>query len=166
MKNFFTESWLVLLFLSLSANVSNQKYQTPGLADIDDDPLPSWNEGKVKNSVIDFVKRVTKQGSADFVPVEDRIATFDNDGTFWAEQPVIQELFMFYRAKKMIQKKPSLKTVQPFKAIAAGDMAYLKKMTEKDVIKFFAATQTGMTQAGFNKMRKNFLNWQNHRREK
>lgn len=65
-----------------------------------DDPLPSWNEGKVKNSVIDFVKKVTKEGSGDFIPVEDRIATFDNDGTLWGEQVVIQELYIVIRQKK------------------------------------------------------------------
>jgi hypothetical protein len=100
---------------------------------------------------------VTKEGGAEFIPVDDRIATFDNDGTLWAEQPVVQELFVFYRAKKMIGKKPSLKNVQPFKAVATGDMAYLKRMNEKDLIQFFVATQTGMTQAEFDKDAKEFF---------
>ena len=158
MKN--VSNWLIGLFVGVFFSINNLQKQ-PALAltfkRANDDPLPSWNEGKVKSAIIDFVKKVTKEGSADFIPVEDRITTFDNDGTLWAEQPVVQELFMFYRAKKMIEKKPSLATVQPFKALAAGDAAYLKKMSEKDVIKFFVATQTGMTQAEFDKDAKEFF---------
>jgi len=154
MKNFFAGSWLIALVLGISFSAANQDDQSNKRAE--DDPLPSWNEGKVKNSIIDFVTRVTNEGSADFIPVDNRIATFDNDGTLWAEQPVIQELFIFYRAKKMIGQKPSLRNVQPFKAIAAGDMAYVKKMNERDLIKFFVATQTGMTQAEYDKDAKDF----------
>jgi len=154
MKNFFAGSWLIALLFGVSFSGSNQKDLVNKGAE--DDPLPSWNEGKIKNSIIDFVTRVVKEGSADFIPLADRISTFDNDGTLWAEQPVIQELFMFYRAKKMIGQKPALRNVQPFKAIAAGDMAYLRKMNERDLIKFFVATQTGMTQAEYDKDAKDF----------
>src|SRR6185312_13798414 len=142
MKIFFTSSWLIAFAFGVSFSLNDQRDQT-SLKNkcTEDDPLSSWNEGKVKNSIIDFVTRVTKEGGADFIPLDDRIATFDNDGTLWAEQPVVQELFMFYRAKKMIEKKPSLKNVQPFKAIATGDMAHLKKMNEQDLIKFFVSTQ-------------------------
>jgi hypothetical protein len=154
MKNFFAGSWLIALLFGVSFSGSNQK--DLGNKSAEDDPLPSWNEGKIKSSIIGFVTRVVKEGSADFIPLADRIATFDNDGTLWAEQPVIQELFMFYRAKKMIGQKPALRNVQPFKAIAAGDMAYLKKMNERDLIKFFVATQTGMTQAEYDKDAEDF----------
>jgi len=68
------------------------------------DPLPSWNDGALKKEIIDYVTKVTKEGSPDFIPVESRIATFDNDGTLWAEKPYVQELFAFYRVKKMIEK--------------------------------------------------------------
>jgi phosphoserine phosphatase len=154
MKNSFAGSWLIALLFGVSFIGSNQK--DLGKKGAEDDPLPSWNEGKIKNSIIDFVTRVVKEGSADFIPLADRIATFDNDGTLWAEKPVIQELFMFYRAKKMIGQKPALRNLQPFKAIAAGDMAYLRKMNERDLIKFFVATQTGMTQAEYDKDAKDF----------
>ena len=73
------------------------------------DPLPSWNDGAVKTAIINFVDRVTKEGSADYIPPADRIATFDNDGTLWAEQPVVQGMFAFMRAKKMAEKDPTLK---------------------------------------------------------
>src|SRR5688500_15068776 len=65
------------------------------------DPLPSWNDGALKESIIAFVTKTTTDGSPDFIPPADRIATFDNDGTLWAEQPVIQGMFAFARAKKM-----------------------------------------------------------------
>ncbi|MEX6686789.1 HAD family hydrolase [Danxiaibacter flavus] len=115
------------------------------------DPLPSWNDGKTKQSIIDFVKNVTTEGSPKFVPAEDRVATFDNDGTLWCEKPLIQGLFAFYLAKKMIDKKPALKEKQPYKAIAANDMAYLKTLSEQDLIKLVVATHTGMTAGEFDK---------------
>jgi hypothetical protein len=68
------------------------------------DPLPSWNDGKTKQAIVDFVAKVTKEGSPDFVPVAERIATFDNDGTLWTEQPVIQGAFLMYQLNKMAQK--------------------------------------------------------------
>src|SRR4030095_7647112 len=70
------------------------------------DPLPSWNEGPNKKAIIDFVAAVTAEGSSSFVKPEDRIATFDNDGTLWAERPYVQELFAFYQVKKMVEKTP------------------------------------------------------------
>src|SRR5574341_1184996 len=74
------------------------------------DPLPSWNDGPVKKTIIDFVTRVTKSGGPDFVPVEDRIATFDNDGTLWAEKPLPNEVFfVLAHLKEMAAKDPSLK---------------------------------------------------------
>ncbi len=72
------------------------------------DPLPSWNDGALKKDIIAYVTKVTKEGSPDFIPVENRIATFDNDGTLWAEKPYVQELFAFYRVKKMIEAKPKI----------------------------------------------------------
>src|SRR5215510_5199076 len=86
------------------------------------DPLPSWNDGATKKSITDFVARVTTQGGADFVPVPERIATFDNDGTLWTEQPVYFQLaFALDRAKAMAAKNPALASKQPFKALLAGD---------------------------------------------
>lgn len=115
------------------------------------DPLPSWSEGALKTAIINFVKDVSTEGSDKFVPAEDRIATFDNDGTLWAEQPLVQELFMFFRTREMVAKNPALKAKQPFKAVVENDMATLKKMKESDLIKFFVATQTGMTESEYTK---------------
>src|SRR5689334_16404762 len=84
----------------------------PALAQ--NDPLPSWNDGATKKSITEFVARVTTQGGADFVPPEQRIATFDNAGTLWTEQPFYFQLaFAFDRAKAMAAKDPALQAKQP-----------------------------------------------------
>jgi phosphoglycolate phosphatase-like HAD superfamily hydrolase len=114
------------------------------------DPLPSWNEGAVKKSITDFVSRVTTQGGADFVPVERRIATFDNDGTLWCEQPVyFQVAFAFDRVKAMAPQHPEWKTTQPFKAILDKDMKALAAAGEAGLLPIIAATHAGMTVEDF-----------------
>lgn len=113
------------------------------------DPLPAWNEGALKNSIIAYVQKVTRKGSADFIPVEDRIATFDNDGTLWAEKPYVQELFAFYRVKKMVEANPELSKKQPFKAVIENDKTYFEKGGDKALIELVATTHTGMTEDEF-----------------
>lgn len=86
------------------------------------DPLPSWNDGAAKQAITDFVARVTTQSGADFVPPAERIATFDNDGTLWTEQPLYFQLaFAFDRVKAMAPEHPDWKTRQPFKALLEKD---------------------------------------------
>src|SRR5882672_2005190 len=90
------------------------------------DPLPSWNDGATKQAIVGFVSRVTTQGSRDFVPVPERIATLDNDGTLWSEQPIyFQFAFALDRVKALAPKHPEWKTTQPFKAVLEGDMKAL-----------------------------------------
>ena len=113
------------------------------------DPLPSWNDGQLKQSIIEFVSKTTTEGSPDFIPVADRIATFDNDGTLWAEQPVIQGLFAFSRVKDVVEKNPSLKSKQPFRAVLEGDHEYLHKMEMEELVGLVMATHTGMNQQEF-----------------
>src|SRR6186713_2979506 len=85
------------------------------------DPLLSWNEGATKASILDFVARVTTQGGPFFVPVDQRIATFDNDGTLWVEQPMyVQLAFALDRINLLAPQNPSWKTKQPFKAVLEG----------------------------------------------
>jgi len=116
------------------------------------DPLPSWNEGAVKTAIVDFVARVTREGGADFVPVAERIAAFDNDGTLWAEQPVyFQVAFAFDRIAAMAPQHPEWKTKQPFKGVLDRDMKALAAAGEKGVLQIVAATHTGMTTAEFSK---------------
>ena len=87
------------------------------------DALPSWNDGKAKQAIIDFVQRVVAEGSVTFVPVSDRVAVFDNDGTLWSEQPVYFQLaFAFDRVKTLAPDHPEWKTTQPFKGVLENDM--------------------------------------------
>ncbi len=154
MKKALSISSIILIaFLTLSCNKTQEQtdksYQKATVSY--PDPLPSWNNNSLKKDIISYVEKVTKEGSPDFIPVTDRIATFDNDGTLWAEQPVIQGLFAFTRAKSMAEKNPALKNKQPFKAILTGDKEYLHKMDEKGFLELVIATHTGMSEEEFNK---------------
>ena len=95
------------------------------------EPLQSWNDGKVKRAIISYVQKVTDTASPDFIPVHDRLATFDNDGTLWAERPYVQELFAFYMVKKMIAKDHELAknnhSKQSLKMIKATSQQAVKK---------------------------------------
>ncbi|MDW8849659.1 HAD family hydrolase [Flavobacterium sp. MMLR14_040] len=121
------------------------------------DPLPSWNDGTLKKEIIAYVTKVTKKGSPDFIPKGNRIATFDNDGTLWAEQPLVQELFAFYRVKKMVEANPALAQKQPFKAVIEKDKTYFEKGGEKALIDLVASTHTGMTEDEFEAATKDFF---------
>ena len=117
------------------------------------DPLPSWNEGAVKKSITDFVTRVTAHGGADFVPVAQRIATFDNDGTLWTEQPVYFQLaFAFDRVKAMAPQHPEWNDTQPFKAVLEGNPEALLEFGEKGIFEILAVTHSGMTTEAFSKV--------------
>lgn len=119
-------------------------------AQVQADPLPSWNEGRAKQSILDFVARVTNVESADFVPEAHRIAAFDNDGTLWAEQPVyFQAAFAFDRIKEMAADNPDWKDQQPYKAVIEGDIEALAASGEKGLLEIMAATHAGMTTEAF-----------------
>jgi hypothetical protein len=110
------------------------------------DPLPSWTEGLTKSAIIQFVQDVTKQGGPDYVRPEERIATFDNDGTLWVEYPMYtQVLFAFDRIKKLAPQHPEWKTKQPFKALLAGDMKTVGASGMKGVTEIIMASHAGMT---------------------
>ncbi len=114
------------------------------------DPLPSWNDGAVKKSITDFVARVTTQGGADFVALDQRIATFDNDGTLWAEQPIyFQVQFALDRVKAMAPMHPEWKNREPFKTVLGGDTKALARLGEKGLLQVIAATHSGMTVEDF-----------------
>lgn len=144
--------FVVLFFLSCkksetSTTPTTDTKQTE--TNISGDPLPSWNDGTLKSDIIAYVEKVTKKGSQDFIPEEYRIATFDNDGTLWAEKPLVQELFAFYRVKKMVEANPALAQKQPFKAVLEKDKSYFEKGGEKALIELVAATHTGMSEDEF-----------------
>lgn len=110
------------------------------------DPLPSWNEGASKQAILDFVVAVTEEGGDQFVPVADRIATFDNDGTLWVEQPMYaQAFFMLDQIKTLAPQHPEWATEQPYAAVLSGDHDALAKLTEADLGTLMAAAHAGMT---------------------
>jgi hypothetical protein len=117
-----------------------------------DDPLPSWNEGATKAAIVDFVARVTKEDGPDYVAPAERIATFDNDGTLWAEQPVyFQVIFAMDRVKAMAPDHPEWKDQQPFKAVLENDRATLAALSEHGLLEIIAATHSGVTTTDFNR---------------
>ena len=116
------------------------------------EPLRSWNDTAPKKALIEFVEKVTQEGSADFVPPEQRIATFDNDGTLWVEYPMYtQALFAFDRIKKLAPDHPEWKTTQPFKALLEGDMKTVGEAGMKGLMEIVMASHAGMTAEEFEK---------------
>jgi len=114
------------------------------------DPLPSWNDGPSKQAITSFVARVTRQGGPDFVPVAERIATFDNDGTLWVEHPMYTQLaFVLDRVKAMAPMHPEWTNTQPFKAALEGDVKTLAESGEQGVMALGMATHAGMTTQEF-----------------
>ncbi len=110
------------------------------------DPLPSWNDGDAKSAIVAFVAKVTKSGSPDFVSPAERIATFDNDGTLWAEQPAYFQLFFALdRVKQLAPDHPEWKTTEPFKSALAGDMKALMATGEEGLLKIIAASHANIT---------------------
>ena len=117
------------------------------------EPLPSWNDGAAKKAIVDFVGRVTRQGGPDFVQPAERIATLDNDGTLWSEQPIyFQVAFALDRVKALAPQHPEWKQTQPFKGIIEGDMKAVAAAGEKGLLEVMAATHVGNTTEEFEKL--------------
>jgi phosphoglycolate phosphatase-like HAD superfamily hydrolase len=130
-----------------------------------DATLPSWNDGPAKQAIIAFVERVTREGGPDFVPPSERIATFDNDGTLWCEQPMyFQALFAFDRIKALAKDHPEWTTTDPFKSVLAGDMKALSAKGEKGLLEILAATHAGMTVDEFHATVREWLHTARHPR--
>jgi len=121
------------------------------------DPLPSWNDGATRQSITSFVARVTTQGP-DFVPADQRIATFDNDGTLWIEQPMyVQLAFILDRVKALAPQNPGWKNKQPFQAVLDGDMKAVAASGEKGLMQLMAVTHAGMTSEEFSKIASDWI---------
>ena len=116
------------------------------------DPLPSWNDTTPKQAIIAFVEKVTKEGSPDFVPAPERIATFDNDGTLWSEQPMyFQAFFVFERIKQLAPQHPEWKDKEPFASVLKGDVKTALASGEHWLVEMVMATHAGMTTEEFEK---------------
>jgi hypothetical protein len=130
-----------------------------------EDALPSWNDGPAKQSIISFVEQVTDPDSESFVKPEERIATFDNDGTLWAEQPLyVQLAFAIDRVKQLAPTHPEWKTQQPFKAVLENDQKALAASGHKGLLELIMATHAGMTTVEFEEIVKNWLATAKHPR--
>ncbi|MEP0343501.1 MAG: haloacid dehalogenase-like hydrolase, partial [Rhodopirellula bahusiensis] len=137
--------------------------QTSSATAVANDPLPSWNDTAAKQSIVAFVERVTEEGSSDFVPVEERIATFDNDGTLWSEQPYYFQLaFALDRVKAMAPDHPEWKTKQPFKGVLEGDLDAVMAGGKKSLIEIVAATHAGMTADEFEQIVTDWISTAKH----
>src|SRR5262245_63399591 len=131
------------------------------------DPLPSWNDTATKKAIVAFVEKVTKEGSPDFVKPEERIATFDNDGTLWVEQPIYTQVtFAIDEVIAMAPKHPEWRETEPFKSILAHDHAAMLKFSIQDFEKVVAVTHSGMTVQQFQEIVKKWLAEAKHPRFK
>ena len=118
----------------------------PTAASAQSDPLPSWNDGTAKQAIVNFVKATTDQSNPDFVPPEERIATFDQDGTLWVEHPMYTQVeYCLERVPALVKAKPELANVEPFKTVMSGDREAMAKLPTADLEKLLYATLTGMT---------------------
>jgi phosphoserine phosphatase len=129
------------------------------------DPLPSWNDTAPKKAIVAFVEQVTREGSPGFVPVPERIATFDNDGTLWSEQPMyFQVAFTLDHVKALAPQHPEWKEKQPFKAVLEGDMKTLFAGGDQALFELGMATLTGITTEEFAQLVKDWLATAKHPR--
>ena len=130
-----------------------------------DDPLPSWNDTAPRKAILAFVEKVTRDGSPDFVPVPERIAVFDNDGTLWAEQPTYFQIqFALDRVTALAPQHPEWKTTEPFNHLLAGNTKAFMAGGEKSLMAVMAATHAGMTTEEFSKTVNDWITTARHPR--
>ncbi|MEJ2475656.1 MAG: HAD family hydrolase, partial [Desulfobacterales bacterium] len=146
----FLNFTLILILLVAGSAISNATGQS--------NPLPSWNDGAAKNAIVDFVRSVVTKGSPDFVPVNKRIAVFDNDGTLWAEQPMyFQLLFAIDRVNALAPQHPEWKTKEPFASHLKGDVKGALAGGERAMLEIVMSTHANMTTEEFEQIVKDWL---------
>ncbi|MGE0095189.1 MAG: HAD family hydrolase [Alphaproteobacteria bacterium] len=129
------------------------------------DPLPSWNEGTAKHTIIDFVRRAVAEGGPDYIPPEKRIATFDNDGTLWVEQPTYPEtVFIFDRVKALAPQHPEWAEAEPYKSALAGDYKAVARQGDAALLTLAITAGAGMTDAAFEQAAAQWLETARHPR--
>jgi phosphoglycolate phosphatase-like HAD superfamily hydrolase len=150
---------LFISFLLITISCKQQQSVTGKSTTVTaNNPLPAWNEGTSKKSIIDFVTKTTREGSSDFVPVEERIACFDNDGTLWTEAPLpFQLYFMIDRIKALAPLHPEWKDNQPYKGILEADMKSALAGGNQALLDLMKPAFSGMTTDEFNKTVKDWM---------
>lgn len=144
----------LIMFACISICVSNA---------VAGDPLPSWNDGPTKHSIINFVDRVSTKGSSDYIPPAERIATFDNDGTLWSERPLyFQVMFALDRVKTMAADHPEWNEMEPFASVIKGDLKKALAGGEASLAKIIMATHANMTNAEFQTSVRNWIETAKH----
>src|SRR5262245_19265392 len=147
----------VLSLLFLTGRTIGQQDRT--------DPLPSWNDGAAKKAIVEFVRATTDRASRQYVPPEQRIATFDQDGTLWVEHPMYtQVIYCLERVPAVVKEKPELKDREPVKTVLSGDREKIAKLPMKDLEEILAATLSGMTVEEFGAEVKKWLATARHPR--
>jgi phosphoserine phosphatase len=122
------------------------------------DPLPSWNDGAAKSAILSFVRAITDQNSADFVPEGERVATFDQDGTLWVEHPMVTQMtFAFERVAALAAANPTWIDTEPFKCIITQDKAGMTKLTMADLVLIAGASHAGVTTAEFDQIASSWI---------
>src|SRR5262245_4404371 len=136
----------LLSAISLATAIALLQLSAPHGALAQTDPLPAWNEGSAKNAIVAFVQTTTDRSSPHFVPPEERIATFDQDGTLWVSHPMYtQVIYCLDRVPAVVKARPELANVEPFKTVLLGDHDAIAKLSKDDLYKILAATLSGMS---------------------
>jgi hypothetical protein len=152
---------IILIAFSINLGCTNQQNttQNAGVSDTTTtDPLPSWNDTPNKKAIITFVEKVTKEGSVDYVSQEERIATFDNDGTLWSEQPVaFQVFFIMDLIKELAPQHPEWKNKEPFASVLNNDLESALSGGDKAINEMNIAGMAGMTTTAYEKAVKEWL---------
>ena len=163
MNNVYFIVVFTIVVLIASCTQNETKETTSNIAVETSDPLPSWNNGATKTAIIDYVNDVTNTESANFIEIKDRIATFDNDGNLWSEQPAYFQLFFAIdRIKELAPEHPEWKNEQPYKSVLEDNMQELLQQGELGLLKLVVASHTGVTTDEFHTIVKDWISKAKH----
>ena len=126
------------------------------------DPLPSWNDGPTKQSILDFVQKVSRQGSDTFVPVPERIAVFDHDGTLVCEKPIVHGMFLIDRVRALAEQQPEIAHEEPYATLMTGDIDFVRRLGKKYFLDLMFTTLAGVTEEKLEADTRQFLETARH----
>ncbi len=159
-KQNFSILFLLIFSLFYACTTTEKEEQTtPVVGEV----LPSWNTGNVKTEIMEFVEEVCDSSSVNFIPIADRIATFDNDGTLWAEQPMyFQLLFAIQRIKDMAPEHPEWTKEEPYKSILTEDFESLMKQGPSALYSLIYTSHAGNTTEEFEQIVSKWISTAKH----